>query len=57
MKVTIKTVSGDSALFNLSKDALESLEGNIIRGMPQVLRSADKKTALVSTHITAFTIE
>ena len=57
MKVTIKTVSGDSALFDLSKNALESLEESIIRGNPQILRSADKKTALVSTHITTFTIE
>ena len=57
MKVTIKTVSGDSALFDLSKDALEVLEESIIRGNPQILRSADKKTALVSTHITTFTIE
>ena len=57
MKVTIKTVSGDSALFNLSMDALESLEDSIIRGTPQILRSADKKTALVSTHITTLTIE
>ena len=57
MKVTIKTVAGDSALFDLSKNALESLEDSIIRGNPQILRSADKKTALVSTHITTFTIE
>ena len=57
MKVTVKTVPGDSALFDLSKNALESLEDSIIRGNPQILRYADKKTALVSTHITTFTIE